>query len=86
VLEAFEDYWDPCYPKVKRVILDNTLIGDRKEAMRLCRETEGSVDIVSMIRPLDKLKVAQSPFAKVIKSRIDIALVGWFNQRKKGSK
>jgi len=86
VLEAFEDYWDPRYPKVKRVILDNTLIGDRKEAMRLCRETEGSVDIVSKIRPLDTLKVAESPFAKVVKSRDDKALVGWFNQRKKGSK
>jgi peptide/nickel transport system substrate-binding protein len=86
VLEAFEDYWDPRYPKVKRVIFDNTLIGGRKEAMRLCRETEGSVDIVSRIRPLDTLKVAMSKFAKVVKSRDVSALVGWINQRKKGSK
>ena len=87
VLEAFEGYWDRRYPKVERVIFDNTLIGDRKEAMRLCREKEGAVDIVSFIRPLDTLKVAESPFAKVVKSRTDVsALVGFMNQRKKGSK
>jgi len=86
VLEAYERYWDPRYPKVKRVILDNTLIGDRKEAMRLCREEEGAVDIVSFIRPLDTLKVAESPFAKVVKSRDVTILWGMFNQRKKGSK
>lgn len=86
VLEAFEDYWDPRYPRVKRVIFENRFLGDRKEAMRLCRETEGAVDIVSFIRPLDTLKVAESPFAKVVKSRDVATLVGWFNQRKKGSK
>ncbi len=86
VLEAYEDYWDRRYPKVKRVIFDNTLIGDRKEAMRLCRETEEAVDIVSHIRPLDTLKVAESPFAKVVKSRDVTFLRGCFNQRKKNSK
>jgi peptide/nickel transport system substrate-binding protein len=86
VLEAYEDYWDPQYPKVKRVLFDNTLIGNRKEAMRLCKETEGSVDIVTQIRPLDTLKVAMSKFAKVVKSR-DVTLFGaWFNQRKRDSK
>ena len=55
VLEAYEDYWDPRYPKVKRVIYDQSLIGNRKEAMRLCREEEGAVDIVTFIRPLDTL-------------------------------
>ena len=74
VLEAFEDYWDPRYPKVKRVIFETRFLGDRKEAMRLCRETEGEVDIVTRIRPLDTLKVAESPFAKVVKSK-DIS---WF--------
>jgi peptide/nickel transport system substrate-binding protein len=86
VLEAYEGYWDRRYPKVKRVIFDNTLIGDRKEAMRLCKETEGSVDIVSFIRPLDTLKVAMSKFAKVVKSRDVKWLRGIFNLRKKGSK
>jgi len=86
VLEAFEEYWDLRYPKVKRVIFDNTLIGNRKEAMRLCRETDGAVDIVSYIRPLDTLKVAMSKFAKVVKSRDASLLHGVFNQRKRGSK
>jgi peptide/nickel transport system substrate-binding protein len=86
VLEAFEDYWDRRYPKVKRVVFENKLIGDRKEAMRLCRETEGEVDIVSDIRPLDTLKVAESPFAKVVKSRDITWFRGIFNLRKKESK
>jgi len=86
VLEAFEDYWDPRYPKVKRVIFENRFLGDRKEAMRLCREEEGTIDIVTRIRPLDTLKVAESPFAKVIKSRDVTRMGGWFNQRKRDSK
>jgi len=86
VLEAYEDYWDRRYPKAQKVIFDNTLIGDRKEAMRLCRESEGAVDIVNHIRPLDTLKVAESKFAKVVKSR-DVAIFnGYLNQRKRDSK
>jgi peptide/nickel transport system substrate-binding protein len=54
--------------------------------MRLCRETEGAVDIVSYIRPLDTLKVAGSPFAKVLKSKDVAILYGWFNQRKRDRK
>ena len=86
VLEAYEGYWDHRYPKLERVIFDNKLVGDRKEAMRLCRESEGTIDLVSAIRPLDTLKVMESPFAKVVKSMDVTALVGWFNQRKKDSK
>jgi peptide/nickel transport system substrate-binding protein len=86
VLEAYDDYWDPRYPKVKRVIFDNTLIRDSKEAMRLCRELEGAVDIVSHMRPLDTLKVAESPFAKVVKSKDVTHLGGLINQRKENSK
>jgi peptide/nickel transport system substrate-binding protein len=86
VLEANTDYWDPRYPKVKRVIFDNTLIEDRKAAMRLCAETEGAVDILSFIRPLDTLRLAESRFAKVIKNRDVSALIGRFNQRKEESK
>jgi len=86
VLEAYENYWDPRYPKVKTVIFDNTLLKDVEEAMRLCRETEGAVDIVSFIRPLDTLKVASSPFAKVVKSRDFTQTHSAINQRKKDSK
>jgi peptide/nickel transport system substrate-binding protein len=54
--------------------------------MRLCRETEGAVDIVTFIRPLDTLKVARSPFAKVVKSRDSTQMHSAINQRKKNSK
>jgi peptide/nickel transport system substrate-binding protein len=86
VLEAYERYWDRQYPKVQKLIFDNTLIGNREEAMRLCRETEGAVDIVTHIRPLDTLKVAESQFAKVVKSKDVNHLRCWFNQRKRDSK
>ena len=86
VLEANERYWDRRYPKVRRVIFENVLIGDRKEAMRLCQETEGTVDIVTHILPLDTLKVAESSFAKVVKSKDETFSRGIFNQRKKDSK
>jgi peptide/nickel transport system substrate-binding protein len=86
VLEAYEKYWDPRYPKVKTVIFDNTLVKDGEEATRLCREMEGSVDIVSFIRPLDTLKVATSTFARVVKSRDSTQTHSGINQRKEGSK
>jgi peptide/nickel transport system substrate-binding protein len=86
VLEAYEDYWDPRYPNVKTVVFDNTFRKNRDEAMRLCRETEGAVDIVTFIRPLDTLKVATSPFAKVVKSRDFTQTHSAINQRKKESK
>jgi len=86
VLEAYKGYWDRRYPKVERVIFDYKLASNRKEAMRLCRETEGKIDITSHIRPLDTLKVTKSPFAKVVKSRDIGWLRGIFNLRKKESK
>jgi peptide/nickel transport system substrate-binding protein len=86
VLEAYEGYWDKRYPKVKTLIFDTTLLKDKKEATRLCTETEGAVDIVSFIRPLDTLRVATSPFAKVLKSRDSVHTHAGFNQRKKDSK
>jgi peptide/nickel transport system substrate-binding protein len=86
VLEAYERYWDPRYPKVQRLLFDNTLKGDREKALKLCRETEGAVDIVTFLRPLDTLKMAESAFAKVVKSKDVTLLEGWFNMRKKASK
>jgi ABC-type transport system substrate-binding protein len=86
VLEAYDGYWSPEYPKVKTLIFDNTLLNNREEAMQRCRETEGGVDIVSLIRPLDTLKVAESPFAKVVKSRDYTQIHSAINQRKENSK
>lgn len=86
VLEAFEDYWDPRFPRIKRVIFENQFLKNRREAMSLCRDTEGAVDIISRIRPLDTLRVAKSAFANVIKSRGGALIYGFFNQRKTDSK
>jgi len=86
VLEAYERYWDARLPKVKTVIFNNTFEKDIEEAMRLCRETEGTVDIVSFIRPLDTLKIAESRFAKVVKSRDFTQIHSAINQRKPNSK
>ena len=86
VLDAFEDYWDPRYPKIKRVIFENSLRIDRQKALELCMETEGPIDIVSRIRPLDTLKVAKSSFSKVVKNRAGASVYGIFNQRKRDTK
>ena len=67
------------------MIFDNSM-GDIETATRLCGETEGKVDIVSFIRPLNTLKVAKSPFAKVVKIRGSAQLHSAINQRKKNSK
>ena len=86
VLEAYEKYWDKRFPKVKTLIFDNKLIKNIEEAMRLCREKEAAVDIVSFIRPLDTLKIAESPFAKVVKSRDFTQIHSAINQRKLNSR
>lgn len=86
VLEAYEGYWDNRYPMVKTIIFDNTLINNREEAMRLSRETEGKADIITYIRPLDTLKIAESSFSKVVKSRDSSQLHMAINQRKENSK
>jgi hypothetical protein len=39
---------------------------DDAEAMRLCRETKGRVDLVTLIRPLDTLKVAKVTMNKIL--------------------
>ncbi len=86
LLKANANYWDKRYPKVKTIIFDNTLIADLEAAVKLCEEQEGAVDIVNFIRPIDTLKIAESPFAKVVKSKDLCQLHSAMNQRKPGSK
>ena len=54
--------------------------------MELVKTSEGQVDVVTGLSPLETLRVAQSPFAKVVKTRgfLGTAL-GLFNMRKAGS-
>jgi peptide/nickel transport system substrate-binding protein len=85
-LEANTEYWDKSRsPRLHRIIFDNTL--DQKEAVELVKTTEGRVDLVSELRPLDTLRVAESPFAQVVKNRGSlVAVSGWLNMRKAGSR
>ena len=68
-----------------RIIFDNTLTP--KEALELVKSGEGRVDVVTELPPLETLRVAQSPFAKVVKNRGTLGIVmGVFNMRKTGSR
>jgi peptide/nickel transport system substrate-binding protein len=85
VLQANIDYWDPTrFPRLQRIIFDNTL--DQKKAVELVKTGEGQVDVVTELRPLDTLRVAESPFAKVMKNRSALlTMFGQFNMLKTGS-
>ena len=85
VLEANTDYWDRNrFPRLKRIVFDNTL--EQKDALELVKTGEERVDLVTELSPLETLRVAQSPFATVVKSRGSLVTVfGMFNMRKAGS-
>jgi peptide/nickel transport system substrate-binding protein len=84
VLEANTDYWDhERLPRLQRIVFDNTL--SPKEALELVKTGEGRVDLVNELRPLETLRVAESPFAKVVKQRGSLRTVfGQFNMRQAG--
>jgi ABC-type transport system substrate-binding protein len=85
VLEPNPAYWDKTrLPRLQRIIFDNTL--PQHDAVELVKTGEGRVDLVSELSPLETLRVAQSPFAKVVKTRDNLGfLFGQFNMRKAGS-
>jgi len=85
VFEAHRDYWDPSrFPRLQRIIFEDTL--PHKEAVELVKTSEGRVDLVTELSPLETLRVAQSPFATVVKDRGALVTVfGMFNMRKTGS-
>ena len=85
VLEAHPAYWDPTRrPRLQRIVFDNTL--GQKEAVEQVKTAEGQVDLVSELSPLETLRVAQSPFAQVVKNRgVLMTVFGFFNLRKAGS-
>jgi peptide/nickel transport system substrate-binding protein len=84
VLEANTDYWDhERLPRLQRIAFDNTL--SPKEAVESVKSSEGRVDLVNELRPLETLRVAQSPLAKVVKQRGALRMVfGQFNMRQAG--
>lgn len=85
VLKANEAYWDSARrPKLKRIVFDNRL--SQKEAVKLVKTQEGRVDLVTGLSPLETLRVAQSEFANVVKSRGSLStLFGRINMRKTDS-
>ena len=85
VLEANPQYWDRTrLPRFKRIVFDNTAGQD--EAVELVKTSEGRVDLVTELRPLATLRVAESPSATVVKNRAALVTVfGLFNTRKTGS-
>ena len=84
VLEANTDYWNhEQFPRVQRIVFDNTL--SPKEALERVKTGEGHVDLVNELRPLETLRVAESPFAKVVKRRGSLVTVfGQLNMRQTG--
>jgi glutathione transport system substrate-binding protein len=85
VLEANLAYWDETrFPRLQRIIFDNALA--QHDAVELVKTSEGRVDLVSGLSPLETLRVAESPFAKVVKNRGNLGfLFGRFNMLKAGS-
>jgi peptide/nickel transport system substrate-binding protein len=85
VLEANLAYWGTArFPRLQRITFDNTL--GQKEAVELAKTGEGRVDLVTGLSPLETLRVAESPFAAVVKNRgVLVTVFGQFNMRKAGS-
>ena len=85
VLEANPDYWDKTrLPRLQRIVFDNTI--DQRDAVELVKTSEGRVDVVTELSPLETLQVAQSAFAKVVKTRgASVSIFGLFNMRKADS-
>jgi ABC-type transport system substrate-binding protein len=85
ILEANLDYWDPTRrPRLQRITFDNTL--EQRDAVELVKSGERRADLVTGLSPLETLRVAQSPFAKVVKARGSLmSIFGMFNMRKTGS-
>src|SRR5262249_965247 len=71
------------FPRLQRIIFDNTL--GQKEAVELAKSGEGRVDLVTGLSPLETLRVAESPFAAVVKNRgVLVTVFGQLNMRKTG--
>jgi peptide/nickel transport system substrate-binding protein len=86
VLEANMGYWYAArFPQLRRIIFDNTL--DQRQAVELVKIGEGRVDLVTELRPLDTLRVAESPFAKVVKGHgSGLNVFGLFNVYRAGGR
>ena len=82
VLDANLNYWNKKRgPRLKSVVFRNDLTP--KEALRLCTTTEGQVDIVTQVDPIDARQVIVSRYAKLVIEKGNQVLAGVFNRFKK---
>lgn len=78
-LLANEHYWDKKRgPRLKEVVFRNDL--SKEHALNLCLNTEGQVDIVTLVAPTDAAKVISSPLANLIQVNANRVLTGIFNR------
>nr|WP_261178635.1 ABC transporter substrate-binding protein [Anaerobacillus sp. CMMVII] len=78
-LIANDQYWDKKRgPRVSEIIFRNDLT--KEQALDLCMNTEGQVDIVSMVEPKEALHVIEAPFANLIKVNANRVFAGVFNR------
>lgn len=90
VLTAFERYWDPAYPKIKRIYLYDLFNhfgwpADKaaNQAKKAVMDNEGQIDIVPATH-LQTLTIARSKYAKIEKIGRSLA-IGLINMRKANS-
>ncbi len=78
-MQANEDYWNKSRgPKLSEVVFRNDL--SKQEALSLCMNTEGQVDIVTMVEPKQAAAVIASPYANLVQVNSDRVFVGVFNR------
>jgi ABC-type transport system substrate-binding protein len=85
VLEAHQGYWDASrLPRLRRIIFDSA--PRQREALEVIKSSEGLVDLISELRPVEAMSATQSPFARVLTKPFSLVTVlGQFNMRKAGS-
>ncbi|MBM6616871.1 ABC transporter substrate-binding protein [Bacillus suaedaesalsae] len=78
VLEANQHYWDKQRgPRLDRLVFRNDL--SKQEALEKCMTTEGEVDIVTELTPVEASSVQKSPYAKLVTVQGNKMLIGVFN-------
>ncbi len=79
VLDANSRYWDKDRgPRLNRVIFRNDL--SKEDALELCLSTEGKVDIVTQVSPMDASRVCNSRYAELINVNGNKIVSGIFNR------
>ena len=79
VLEANRGHWNPeRVPRVDRVVFRNDL--PPTEALELCLSTEGEVDLITEVDPVDADRIRGSRFAELVAVDANRVLAGIINR------